>query len=369
MTVKALYEKWGHLLPWGRRKREHDEFTKAYVEQFKQGFREMREHRLAATRVLCNICGDPMCTTDPSPGGSVSPYCIPQGREGWINWSMRQFEHTEEKVIPMSDMNRPQQDPKPGKTPVTGLVISDLRIRQLLGVEKYGTELKTQNGRDALIDAYQEALDLVMYLRQTIEEKREAEGRADTKLVEFWPTTTSVDVDEVLKERSPADHILDAVDVKIEPIVSLSSPGESFENLFARPGRAIPVDSGDRMTAREFLSYREAEGTRTMTTLTADESIAQEAHRLVLGDRGAAYGHPIDDFGRTAGMLNALLGAKLSSPLTEEDVACALICVKLSRERNHPKRDNVVDIAGYAITLEMVKEERARRAKAADGRD
>jgi hypothetical protein len=29
----------------------------------------------------------------------------------------------------------------------------------------------TNNGRDSLMDAYQEALDLVMYLRQAIEER------------------------------------------------------------------------------------------------------------------------------------------------------------------------------------------------------
>jgi len=36
---------------------------------------------------------------------------------------------------------------------------------------KYHTYLLTHNGRDALIDAYQEALDLAMYLRQAIEER------------------------------------------------------------------------------------------------------------------------------------------------------------------------------------------------------
>ena len=67
---------------------------------------------------------------------------------------------------------RPQKDPKPGKTAVIPLVIADLRERSLAGVRKYGTELKTENGRDALVDAYQEALDLCCYLRQLIEERR-----------------------------------------------------------------------------------------------------------------------------------------------------------------------------------------------------
>lgn len=32
--------------------------------------------------------------------------------------------------------------------------------------------LQAHNGRDPLVDAYQEALDLVVYLRQAIEERR-----------------------------------------------------------------------------------------------------------------------------------------------------------------------------------------------------
>ena len=56
-------------------------------------------------------------------------------------------------------------------TVVLDLVIKDLQDRADAGEIKYGTKLKTFNGRDALVDAYQEGLDLVMYLRQLIEEK------------------------------------------------------------------------------------------------------------------------------------------------------------------------------------------------------
>lgn len=45
------------------------------------------------------------------------------------------------------------------------------RIRQ--GVERYGTLLKTNNGRDALADALQEQLDGVQYLVQAIMEREE----------------------------------------------------------------------------------------------------------------------------------------------------------------------------------------------------
>ncbi len=63
--------------------------------------------------------------------------------------------------------------PKPKTTndiPVWDLVIADMVARDQLGRERYGTPLQAFNGRDALIDAYQEALDLVVYLRQVIRE-------------------------------------------------------------------------------------------------------------------------------------------------------------------------------------------------------
>lgn len=43
--------------------------------------------------------------------------------------------------------------------------------RERFGILKYGTPVQAGNGRDALVDAYQEALDLCVYLRQAIEER------------------------------------------------------------------------------------------------------------------------------------------------------------------------------------------------------
>lgn len=51
------------------------------------------------------------------------------------------------------------------------LVRKDITDRESYGRNKYNTDLKPFNGRDVLIDAYQEALDLVVYLRQLIFER------------------------------------------------------------------------------------------------------------------------------------------------------------------------------------------------------
>lgn len=55
---------------------------------------------------------------------------------------------------------------------IARLVQQDIESRAKKGEKTYGERLKPNNGRNALIDAYQEALDLAMYLRQAIEETK-----------------------------------------------------------------------------------------------------------------------------------------------------------------------------------------------------
>jgi hypothetical protein len=57
-----------------------------------------------------------------------------------------------------------------GPVGLVRLVGEDLVTRERIGVERYGTSLKPHNGRDALRDAYEEAVDLAIYLRQAIAE-------------------------------------------------------------------------------------------------------------------------------------------------------------------------------------------------------
>jgi hypothetical protein len=56
--------------------------------------------------------------------------------------------------------------------PIWELVVEDMKARDQIGRERYGTPLQANNGRDALVDAYQESLDLAVYLRQAIEERK-----------------------------------------------------------------------------------------------------------------------------------------------------------------------------------------------------
>lgn len=60
---------------------------------------------------------------------------------------------------------------KNASVPVHALVVEDVISRMKFGIGKYGTPLQAGNGRDALKDAYEEALDLCCYLRQALEER------------------------------------------------------------------------------------------------------------------------------------------------------------------------------------------------------
>lgn len=54
---------------------------------------------------------------------------------------------------------------------VQSAVIADIEARRELGIRRYGTALQPHNGRNALLDAYEEAIDLAMYLKQRLIEE------------------------------------------------------------------------------------------------------------------------------------------------------------------------------------------------------
>jgi hypothetical protein len=57
------------------------------------------------------------------------------------------------------------------RTEIFPLVQADMEARIAKGAKQYGERLASRNGRDALWDAYEEAMDLCMYLRQAIAER------------------------------------------------------------------------------------------------------------------------------------------------------------------------------------------------------
>jgi hypothetical protein len=91
------------------------------------------------------------------------------------------------------------------------------------------------------------------------------------------------------------------------------------------------------------------------------ETILQEAQRLTHGPRQEDYSHPLDDYTRTAALVNAALRHKLRVNLEPEDLTIIMLLVKVSRQMHKPKRDNMVDTAGYSWCTDEIIEERKRR--------
>lgn len=77
-------------------------------------------------------------------------------------------------VVAAKERDAASQQPAPVANDLPSvwpLVIMDMANRDSVGRERYGVPLQPHNGRDALMDAYQEALDLCAYLKQALMER------------------------------------------------------------------------------------------------------------------------------------------------------------------------------------------------------
>ena len=74
------------------------------------------------------------------------------------------------------------------------------------------------------------------------------------------------------------------------------------------------------------------------------EDILEEALSLTKGARNQDYGDCTIEFDRVANMWSIIF----ENEVTPNQVALAMIALKITRQMNANKRDNWVDIAGYA---------------------
>ncbi len=79
--------------------------------------------------------------------------------------------------------------------------------------------------------------------------------------------------------------------------------------------------------------------------------ILEEAKIIINGARREEYGSVTESFGKLAKMWSLILGA----PVTQSQVCLCMIGLKMSRELNMHKRDNLVDLAGYAQLLSILE--------------
>lgn len=100
-------------------------------------------------------------------------------------------------------------------------------------------------------------------------------------------------------------------------------------------------------------------------TYASPPSILQEAQDIVNGARQDMYGSPEDSFDVIAGLWSSYL----EHPITPQDATMMMILLKVARQKRKPKRDNLVDLAGYAECAQRVVDREARRAAAQQAKD
>lgn len=132
-----------------------------------------------------------------------------------------------------------QPEPTGDGTPVWDLVVSDMKERDNLGRQRYGTPLRTWNGRDALIDAYQEILDLAVYVRQEIEERRSIQQICEqVALIPGAEDCTSQNVIETLSEIEERVHMLEASNKDLRKRLTALQNESSYDAGFRRGSQA-----------------------------------------------------------------------------------------------------------------------------------
>lgn len=93
------------------------------------------------------------------------------------------------------------------------------------------------------------------------------------------------------------------------------------------------------------------------------KTILEEAIETV-DDRMQQYGPPTDNHNAIALLWEVYLGAKgIEAEITARDVNLMMVLVKIARDCFSAKRDNLVDIAGYARCAEIVSDEKERGDK------
>lgn len=102
----------------------------------------------------------------------VDPLVADARRHLGYNMTMPELIAENEAILQSFEIQDQPMPVKNDSPPIQDLVIADIQERKRVGIERYGTLLQALNGRDALVDTYQEILDGAQYIRQEIEERR-----------------------------------------------------------------------------------------------------------------------------------------------------------------------------------------------------
>lgn len=112
-------------------------------------------------QIVCPDCGEGIVTIDETRGVGVCDTCsavLPMAIEpGGKPTKTREGD----QPLPVANEHRDIQS----------RVIEDIAARREVGISRYGTALQPHNGRDAMLDLYEELLDACMYAKQVMVER------------------------------------------------------------------------------------------------------------------------------------------------------------------------------------------------------
>ncbi len=92
---------------------------------------------------------------------------------------------------------------------------------------------------------------------------------------------------------------------------------------------------------------------------TPEDNILLEAATIIYGDREETYGHPAKNLNNIASLWAEYINQNLTYEdgkvmITAEDVCWMMVLLKMARQMNSSKRDNLVDAAGYIALIERL---------------
>jgi hypothetical protein len=87
---------------------------------------------------------------------------------------------------------------------------------------------------------------------------------------------------------------------------------------------------------------------------TESKNIFEQAQSIVDGKRQDDYGVPERNFDGISKAWSGILVEKLKSDITPQEVSMMMVALKLVREANRHKDDNIVDAAGYLILTDRL---------------
>lgn len=231
---------------------------------------EIREAAKAFSpaEVFASLRGDG-CGSEHSPGSN--PNCVMSPAfeaAGFAEAPESLRQRPEDQILPSGDEAIPDDQ---------SLVIADIETRREVGITRYGQGHRPFNGRNTLLDAYEESLDGAVYLRSLLRARATTKGdlidhlgHALDKISKEYAAAGEYHIDRMAAEL--ADRVTDYVTLKIEEAKSAIEPEHpDFTRLREAQNEPLPmaVTYGDWL--RDDLDL----GTRREADQMAAEALSE----------------------------------------------------------------------------------------------